>query len=54
MAPYQHLRRLPHRLWLAPLLYGLPEELLRRVALMACAFPGRFARRRRGLRPARV
>ena len=50
MAPYQHLRRLPHRLWLPPQLYELPEELLRRIALMACAMPKRVARRRPGLR----
>ena len=54
MAPRYNLRRLPHRLWLTPLLYELPEELLRRIALMACVLPCRFVRRGRGLRPARV
>ena len=52
MAPRYSLRPLPHRLWLAPLLYKLPEELLYRIALLAAATPVR-PRGRYRLRPRR-
>ena len=52
MTPRYNLRPLPHRLWLAPIMYGLPQELLYHIALLAAAAPDR-PRGRYRLRPRR-
>ena len=41
MAPRYNLRPLPHRLWLTPIMYGLPEDVLYLIALLATAVPVR-------------